>query len=435
MMSRAEPTPIPRRTFLRGATGVLALPLLESLVGARAIEAIRPRMVWVGFNFGVTRGWYPQDKKRKGFDPGPALKALESHLPDLSLVRDTYNPRGTNPHYGTTTFLTCADLYGTPGRAFHNTVSCDQIAAQHLGADTRYASLQLSSPSTCIQGSGGWGPGLSLAWNERGYPVPAITRPIDLFQRLFGDGKTTVAERRFELRRKKSMLDSLASELRRVEGTLTREDREKLQQYAESIRDIERQLAKDVDWVEHPFPEAKDSAPPVEIPSGSSAELNAFYDLMAIALEVGATRVITYRQACEGILKEIGYPSHSHGLNHGDGDPNLRFGTDRDRVRLLAFGRFLERLKSIREADGQTLLHHSVVSFGSEISTEHMMRDLPVLVAGQGGGTLRSGQQLRFQKSMRLSNLWLTLLRATGCPVDSFSNSTRELQDLLVRGQ
>ncbi|MFT7678553.1 MAG: hypothetical protein ACI8QC_002546 [Planctomycetota bacterium] len=422
--------PPSRRAFLHGSSALLALPLLESLGGEALARSVPKRGVWLGFSFGVSPHWYPEDSAEQTAQLSPSLDLLNDYADDISIVRDLASRHASNPHYGTTTLLTGGDIYGTPGSQLSNSISCDQIAAKHLGQPTRFSSLCLSSPKSCSQGSGGWGPGLSLSWTARGNPIPAITKPILLFERLFGDGKTKVEQRIYELKRKRSMLDSLVDQLRKVGRQLTSEDRERLDQYLHSIREVELQLVKEKEWVRKPYPARPASIPKPAYKPGSSAELDVMYHLMALAMQMDSTRVLTYRQASEGILQEIGFSSHGHALNHNRGDSNHKLADQRDQLCLSAFGRFLGRLRTIKEADGKSLLHHSLVTYSSEISVGHGMRDLPIVVAGRAGGSVRTGQHLRTPKGGPLSCLWLTQLQALGCPVDSFADGKRTLAAL-----
>jgi hypothetical protein len=421
-----------RRSFLRSATACIALPLLESLGALPGQNATPKRAVWLGFSFGVAPTWFPQAGPLRAESLGSALPLLEQHLDNISIVRDLYVGKPSDSHYGTTTFLTCADIFGTPGKAFANAVSCDQIAAETLGTDVRNASLTVSSPRSCVPASGGWGPGLSLSWSRRGNPVPAWTRPIDIYHQLFGGGDSTAEDRIRELGRSQSVLDSLRTQIQGVRRKLTADDRVKLEQYVDSIREIELQLVKEREWVDVPHQQPVGSPPEGNPQAGSSKELDLMYTMMALALQVDETRVITYRQASEGILREIGYRSHGHGLNHGQGDPQHTLASARDRAQMTCFARFLDRLESIQEADGRSLLHHSLVTYGSGIRTVHDLRDLPILIAGRAGGAIRQGQHVRYPKRAKLASLWRTQLRALGCDTAGFHDHEPLLGELLA---
>lgn len=416
-----------RRTFLASSAAFLALPKMESLAGEKAARADDKKLVYLGFNFGCSPNWWDGDTRDFIFKK---LKVLGNHQQDVSVLRNFDASSAGNPHWGTSTLLTCHNVFGTPGKYFQNAISCDQIAAQQFGQDYRYPSIVLSSPDSTGTGNGGWGPGHSLAWNDRGDAIPAITSPLDFYFALFGGGAISREEQIYRLNQKKSMMDSLVDDIKRLNGQLIREDREKMDQYVSSIRQIEQDLVRAEKWMGVPFPEATVDQPDADIASGSPEELDLMYSLITAALQNGSTRVITYRQSTDGILRKLGFASESHSLNHLRGDSDLKLNDGRDKIRLQALGRFFDRLKEVNEANGHTLFDNTISSFACNIAHEHRVKDIPVVLAGGG---LKHGQTIHNKTRTRKSaDIWLTTLLAAGCEVDGFAHSKDAVNELLA---
>ncbi|MEM7013902.1 MAG: DUF1552 domain-containing protein [Verrucomicrobiota bacterium] len=416
---------IKRRTFLASSAAVMALPQMESLAGESAASASAKKLVYLGFNFGCSPNWWDEDTHKYIFGK---LKVLKEHQEDISILRNFDASSAGNPHWGTSTLLTCHNVHGTPGKSFQNAISCDQVAAAEIGQDHRYPSMVLSSPSSSGTGGGGWGPGHSLSWNERGDAIPAITTPLDLYFALFGGGGITREEQIYRLKQKKSMMDLLLDDIKRLNRELIAEDREKMEQYVSSIRQIELDIVRAEKWMDTPFPEATVEKPGANIPSGSPEELDLMYSLMTAALQNGSTRVITYRQSTDGILRKLGFASESHSLNHLRGDESLKLNDGRDKIRLEALGKFFDRMKEVKEANGKTLFDNTISSFACNIAQEHRVKDIPVVLAGGG---LKHGQVIHNRERTRKSaDIWLTTLATAGCNVESFADSQGAISEI-----
>ena len=415
-----------RRTFLASSAAFMALPKMESLAGESAASDNDKKLVYLGFNFGCSPNWWDGDTNEYIFKK---LKVLKNHQQDISILRNFDASSAGNPHWGTSTLLTCHNVHGTPGKSFLNAISCDQIAANTFGQELRYSSLVLSSPDSAGSGGGGWGPGHSLSWNERGDAIPAMTSPLDFYFALFGGGAVSREEQFYRLKQKKSMMDSLLSDIQRLNKQLIQEDREKMEQYVSSVRQIEQDIVRAEKWMDTPFPKASVEKPAADIASGSPEELEIMYSLIIAALQSGSTRVITYRQSTDGILRKLGFASESHGLNHLRGDNDLKLNDDRDKIRLQALGKFFDRLKEVKEANGKTLFDNTISHFACNIAQEHRVKDIPVVLAGGG---LKHGQTIHNKtRSRKSSDIWLTTLRAAGCKVDQFADSQGVVSELL----
>ena len=420
-------TQIHRRNFLASSAAFMALPKMESLAGESAASRNEKKLVYLGFNFGCSPNWWDEDTHEYIFKK---LKVLKDHENEVSILRNFDASSAGNAHWGTSTLLTCHNVHSTPGKSFQNAISCDQIAAKAFGQEYRYPSIVLSSPNSSGSGDGGWGPGHSLSWNDRGDAIPAITSPQDLYFALFGGGAISREELFYRLNQKKSMMDSLLEDIKSLNKQLIKEDREKMDQYVSSIRQIEQDIVRAKKWMDTPFPKATVEKPDPNIPSGSPEELDLMYSLITAALQSGSTRVITYRQSTDGILRKLGFASESHSLNHLRGDENLKLNDGRDKIRLQSLGKFFDRLKQVKEANGKSLFENTITHFACNIAQEHRVKDIPVVLAGGG---LQHGQVIQDKsKNRKSSDIWLTTLQAAGCKVEQFADSKGVVKELLV---
>ena len=428
-------TPLNRRHFLRSSTALIALPFLESLgfrrfASAATMVAPPKRMIFLAFGWGVTREtWFP-DVKQTGadYELPQGLAPLARHKKDITIVQGTSNKFTNEAHWGSTFWLTGANRYAEPGQSFHNSISADQVAAAQLGKDTRFASLQLGTPDAKEQGHG---PGLSLAWDERGKPVAGYDTPIMAFHRLFSAEDTPLAQRQRMIEEKRSVLDALDTDLNRVKRGLSRDDTDKLDEYAQSIRDIETRLGKDEQWLAIPKPKTSLLEPKAGL--AGRAEINLMYDLMIAAMQTDTTRVMTYRQPVNTVLKDIGVPYTGHDLSHyerSQGD-RMEFSQKRDEAQSKLLAGFLDKLKATKETDGTSLFDNAVLAFGSNISSVHFLNNCPTVLAGGGAG-IKLGQHLVLSKDTPLCNVWLTLLHGLGVKAERHGDSTGVAKELIA---
>jgi hypothetical protein len=423
-----------RRQFLRSSTACIALPFLESL-GFRRFATAAPnlthpkRLIFLAFGWGVTREtWFPSTQQTGSiFELPPGLAPLSRHKGDITIVQGCSNKFSNEAHWGSTFWLTGANRYAEPGRSFCNSISADQVAAKHVGQDTRFASLQLGTPDA---GSQGHGPGLSLAWDERGKPLASFDNPVVTFHKLFSAEDIPLARSQFMLAEKRSILDALTQDLARVKVGLSRDDTEKLEEYAQSIRDLETRLSKDEQWIGKPKPKTTLSEPRQGL-SGRD-EINAMYELMIAAMRTDTTRVLTYRQPVDSLLKSIDVPYTGHDLSHyerSQGD-RMEFSKKKDAAQSGLLAGFIDKLKAAKEPDGTSLFDHSVLVFGSNISSVHFLNNCPTLLAGGGAG-IKLGNHLVLPKDTPLCNVWLTLLHGMGIPAVRHGDSTGIVGELL----
>ena len=278
-----------RRRFLSAAGTMLALPAFESLLTHRRLasgaESAGPRpkrVVFLGFGYGVTNEtWFPDiNQTGAGYALPEGLKPLERHKSDFTVIQGLTNQYNNEAHWGSTFWLTGANRYSQPGQSFHNSISADQVAAAFLGADTRFSSIQLGSEDVVTSGHG---PGLSLAWDARGKPISGQDNPVSAFHRMFSADSLPLEQRQAKLAQRRSVLDAVLSDAKRVERGLNRNDADKLDEYFQSIRDIEVRLSKEEQWLSIPKP----GAPIPEPQSGLAGrdEIKMMYDLIVAAFK------------------------------------------------------------------------------------------------------------------------------------------------------
>lgn len=420
-----------RRSFLRGTGSLIALPVLESL-GYKSFAAEKnhlppKRMVFLSFGWGVTsETWFPDLKvSGKDYKLPPGLAPLKRHKNDITVIQGLTNKFNNEPHWGSTFWLTGANRYSKPGQNLSNSISADQVAASYLGKDTRYSSIQLNS----FDRDGGHGPGLSLAWDVRGKPIAGWNNPTIAFHRLFSDDKTPLSERMAMLNRKKSILDSARLDAKSVKRGLTQNDIDKLDEYLQSIRDIEIRLSKDERWLS--IPKVK---PPITEPRtglNGKEEIKVFYDLIVAALQTDSTRVITYRQPVNSLLNSLGLNIAAHDMSHYSPGERMEKSQKRDTAQSELLAGLIDKLKKVKEPDGSSLFDHTSLVYGSNIRSIHFLDNPPTLLAG-GGANIKLGEHIVLPEGTPLCNVWLTLLQGSGVKVNSHGDSTGIVKELLT---
>ncbi|MEM1293810.1 MAG: DUF1552 domain-containing protein [Verrucomicrobiota bacterium] len=430
----SDPNPSTRRRFLRSSSALIALPFLESLGFRRyASAAVAPappkRFVFLGMGFGVTKqSWYPDQK-----DTGAAYKLpeglapLAKHRGDLTIIQNLANQYNNEAHWGSTFWLTGANRYAEPGQSFHNTVSVDQVAAEQLGSDTRFASVQLTYKGG---DNSGHGPGLSLAWNRQGKPVSALNTPVAAFHKLFSDDSTPLEQRQADLLKQRSILDTVLQDAKTTRRGLTQTDQDKLDEYFQSIREIEQRLEKEKEWLEVPKRVPNPALVEPDKSLQGVEEVKMMYDLMIAALQVDTTRVFTYRQPLDTLIRSMGATISAHNMSHYEPGTRMDVSQQRDLKQSELFAHFLDRLKAIKEADGSSLFDHTTVTLGSNIHSIHYLTNCPTIVSGGGAG-IDHGRHILAPAKTPLCNLWLTLLNGSGIQADAHGDSTGRLDSLL----
>ncbi|WDE98945.1 DUF1552 domain-containing protein [Lentisphaera profundi] len=418
-----------RRTMLKAGFTALALPFMESLAMGKSANTVAPkRFLFIGCGYGFSKKNFFPTKAGKFSKIGltPGLKPLERHKDDITMVSNLTNLGARNPHAGSTTYLTGADVGGTRGRKFINGISLDQVIAQKIGQDTRFASLSLSGEG---EGNDGHGPGLSLSWSDKGHPIPGIKNPLALYHELFGQSKESNAEREYRLSQKRSILDAVVADLKYSRRKLSKTDQDKLEDYLQSIRQIEQTISREVQWADT----AKAKAP-LQKPGATMDGLQSLMTLqrlMVAAFQTDSTRVITYKQPVSPLLAswEINVGAHtlSHQNHSHQGASNLK-----DFKSMELFSGLIDLFKNTQDLNGKSLFDSTLISYGTNIRQTHSLRGCPAIYTGGAASKLKTGEHIILpEEDTPLANYWLTLCQQSGVEMDSFSHSTGTLNKLI----
>jgi Protein of unknown function (DUF1552) len=436
---------IPRRTFLRGAGATLALPLLDGMIPAFAssAEVATKAPVRLGIVY-VPNGMWPMDQwtpRTEGadFKLSPTLEPL-ARFRDRILVLTglSQNPaKGRSDHsFAFATFLTCVHPKGDQVG-----ISFDQIAAEQIGKTNQLSSLEVALfPSDLVGKCEG---GLScdlistLCWRNATTPLPMEKRPRAVFERLFGDSESTDStERLKQIRQKRSILDSMVAEVASLAKELGADDRTKIDQYLQAVRDVERRIEIAEEQSNRETPQF---AKPMGIPSSFEQYSKLMMDLQVLAYQTDLTRITTISLGREGPVgtrtyPDIGIAEGHHTLSHHQGNPaTIAKLAQINAFNTKIFAYYLEKLQSVSDGDG-TLLDHIVLLYGSGLSdgNSHSHDDLPLLLAGGAGGQLKGGRHIVYKSGTAMANLHLTIMEKLGMPMEKFGDSDGKLNLLSV---
>lgn len=414
-----------RRTFLRAAGVSLALPHLDALTPAQNAAATPRRMVCVCAPLGLhAANLFPQTAGRD-YQLTPYLDVLREFRNDFTVISGLAHPAVGSSHDSIYSFLTAAP-HPEIRAGFRNSISLDQFAATHIGGETRFPSLALSCE------------GFSLSWTRSGAIVPSDSFPSSVFARLFLDGRPDeVQAQARRLRDGRSILDVVGEQARTIQPRLGVADREKLDEYFTSVRELERGLARSEAWSQRPRPRV-DVPPPQNNnnPADVVGKARLMFDLIHLALQTDSTRLITLLLLGTSLVPPIpGVNLGHHDLSHHGQDPSkiaqLR-AVELEKMRTLRA--FLAKLQQTREQESN-LLDRTTVFFSSNLgnASSHSTRNLPVIVAGGG---YRHGQHLAFDSvnPPPLSNLYVTMLQRLGIRAERFGSSTGTLRGLDIAG-
>jgi len=441
-------TAIPRRTFLRGIGTTLALPLLDAMTPAMAAPdkpAKRLSIVYIP-NGRIMQQWMP---KAEGTDfELPLLlqpfAPFRNHLLVVSGLCLNIAKAWPGEEVGVHerpcgAYLTGVHPKWTDGADIQNGISLDQIIAREFGKHTQLASLEVGLDSAGILGAceKGWSCAYvnTLSWRTPTTPTPMENDPRKVFERLFGDaGSTDSAERRSILRRNNSILDSVSEATAGVLRGLGPNDRTKISEYLDSVRDIERRIQIGEQQTSRELPSLER---PAGVPATFQEHARLMYDLLVLAFQTDLTRMTTFmvgREKTERTYPEIGVPDGHHPLTHHGWDPQkIEKVVQIEALQSKMFAYYLEKLRSTPDGDG-SLLDHSIITYGGGISegNGHSVVDLPLVLAGGGSGELKGGRHIRYPQNTPLANLQLTLLDKLGIPVENFGDSNGKLDLLAV---
>jgi hypothetical protein len=438
-------TVLPRRTFLRGLGATIALPLLDAMVPAMTAVAKtaadpvrRLSFVYMPMGCDLPR-WTPPGTDGKLTELSPILQPLAAHVDRVTVLS---NMELKNAYPGThatsnSSFLSAAKAKWTESTDYYLGTTVDQVAAKQIGQQTLLPSLELSMDlmQTVGQCDNGYACVYqnNLSWSSPTTPLPSEAHPRIVFERLFGEGGSA-ADRRAALQRRASLLDSVRGDVTRLQSRLGAEDRARIGQYLETIREVERRIQQaEAATLDGPLP---DLDRPVGVPAGYTDHAKLMLDLQVLALQGDVTRIMTFqlaRETSNRTYTEIGVPDPHHPLTHHGNDPGKVARMAKiNAFHVSLFAYYLEKLKTTPEGDG-SLLDHGLFVYGSGMGDPniHNHVNLPILVAGGAAGRVKGGRHLRYSQPTPLANLHLTLLERVGVRVDAFADSNGKIDELL----
>jgi len=457
-------THLSRRTMLKGLGACVALPFLEAMTPPnisveRFMETNRPQRLSVFyFPNGVRTDYWTPKGWGSEFELSPILKPLSSFKKDMlilgGLKNNLVDVRGTDGHYSKTApFLSCMAITKTTGSNIStNGVSMDQVVANHHGKKTRFASLEygLDPVKGGVDELVGYTRlyGASISWESPTRPRPKEINPRFAFDRLFRNvlpNKTSKTEDPW----KKSVLDLVLEDAKRLNRKLGASDQNKMTEYLESVRAVEKRIETPQDLRDFKAkitPDLQKELVRLDVRLQDYAELTGgvditekvrlMMDINALALWSDASRVTSFMFGNSVSNRNFsfldGVEGSHHSISHHRSHP--------DRIEMYGkinvwhseqFAYFLEKLASIQEGE-HSLLDNSMVLYGSSLrdGDKHQASNLPILIAGNGGGRLKTGQNLNFEDKTPLANLYLTMLKSMNVPIEQFGDSTGELQKI-----
>jgi len=446
-----------RRRFLRGLGVTLALPALDSILPLHALAAgAAPattssgaplRMAFLYVPNGVNKSMWKPVGVGEDYELNKSMQALDPHRGELQFITKLEQkngwagPDGAGDHArACASILTGARPKKTAGADIRLGVSVDQLAARHLGDQTRFASLELSCDG--VRKSGSCDSGYScayqfnLSWRSETTPVAPESNPRLVFERLFGSGKPGERQKIFDQRiaQQKSILDFVSADAKNLQRQLGRNDQQKLDEYLTGVREIESRIQRAERFRELPNPGV--DAPAAGVPSKYEDHIRLMGDMLVLAFQTDSTRVATFLLAHDGSnrsFKEEGVSDGHHNLSHHQSDPEKLekiAKIDQFYVRQLAW--FLKRMRETKDRDGKSLLDNSMIVYCSGLGdgNAHSHNDLPVILAGRAGGAFHPGRHFDPGTGTPMNNLYVTMLNTMGVKVDSFGDSTGMLKNV-----
>jgi hypothetical protein len=423
------PMTLSRRTLLRAAGVSLALPWLEALTPRRAYgaETARPRrrMVCINTPLGLHPAFFFPEKEGREYELSPYLDVLKDYRNDFTVMSGLSHPDVGPTHDSGYSYLTGAP-YPERRAGFRNSISLDQFAAETFHGQTRFSTLALS-----CEGSG-------LSWTRSGAAVPTYDFPSSVFAALFLEGSPDEVQAQIQrLRNGRSILDSVRDPTKKMQADLGANDRDKLDEYLTSIRELEQRLAEDEEWAKKPKPRVN-VKPPQNVTNSADVigKSRVWFDLIHLALQTDSTRLITLQLLGTSSVPPVpGVTYGHHDLSHHGKDPGKIEQLKKIELEEMKCLRdFLAKLKETKE-EGVSLLDRSMVFFGSNLgnAATHAVKNMPILLAGGG---FKHGQHLAFdqQKGPPLCNLYVTMLQRLGIEADKFGSSTGTLSGLEMVG-
>ena len=415
--------PLSRRTVLRGAGVALSLPWLDAMMPAfGASTPARPkRFIGVSLSLGLHNPYLVPEGTGKNYKPSPYLKSIQDLRDDFTIVSGSSHPGVSGGHTAEgSIFSACPNSRGATSR---NTISIDQLFAKHLGHETRFPSLVLNT-----------GNERSPSYTENGAMIPAMTDPKKLFTKLFVDDSPEAKKGQAELvRGGQSVLDIVGAEAKALQREVGAGDRDKLDAWFTSVRELEQRLEADEEWIHRPKPKVKAQIEPGD--RNNAADLKrAMLDVVFLALQTDSTRFVTLHCTGNTVKALEGVDESYHGLSHhGRDEEKLEQLAIVEKAMIDTWGDFLRKLKESQQAEGN-LLDDTMVLLTSNLgnASSHDNKNMPVLFAGGG---FEHGQHLAFDQKNNypLPNLYLSAIHQAGLEFERFATSSGEMTGLSSR--
>lgn len=438
-----------RRTFLRSAGALMALPALESVgfkaFAATPVAATPTRMAFLYIPNGVNTKQWMVTGEGANYELSPSLQALGGLRNDFSLISNLSHQKARSNGDGggdharaTATYLTGCQAKKTAGSDIRIGQSVDQIVADHIGDQTRLPSLELSTDGE--RSSGRCDSGYScayqfnLSWKTETMPMAPEMDPRLVFERMFGVGSAGGSAAEMNKRRlyQKSILDFVMSDAKSLQRQISTADNRKLDEYFSSVRDIEQRIEKSERLkVEIP----KGVKPPSDFPVSTQEHIRVMFDLLLLSFQTDVTRVATFMLAHDGSNRsfpEIGVPDSHHNLSHHQNNPEMLAKIAKiDQFYIQQFAYFLQKMKDTKDGNSN-LLDTSMIVYGGGISdgNSHSHDKLPVIVAGRGNGTLNPGRHIVLPEATPMTNLYLGMMERMGIKGEKVGDSTGVLQGI-----
>jgi hypothetical protein len=429
-----------RRTVLKGVGATCFLPLLECMGNSKLGSEAPKRLCYLYIPNGVTLpkedspereewGWFPMGEG-KDYTFTPVGSCFEPYREKISVIGGLSHPysRKLLGHIAGDTWLTGGDLRVT----YKNSVSVDQVAAEHLAKHTRYPSMVLSTDG----GVGYKSRSTTLSFDRSGKAIPAMNKQRDIFERFFSSGGD-VEERRKSLVRGKKIVDLVLDDSRRLQRRLGKNDQRRMDEFLSSLSSVEEQVQRNERWLDVPLSPFDASHVDFDVAAKNDPEayLNSMFDLIVLAFKIDLTRVVSFQMAREDGMgvsdgfpnKAVGVKAGHHKLSHDKGKDRWKNWGTYDQWLNQRVAGFLEKMSSTTDEFGP-LLDNTLVLYGSACSNSHNARNYPLLLAGGERFGVHHGEYTVFdEKRERACNLFLSMLRAVDVPVPSFGDSTGPL--------
>jgi Protein of unknown function (DUF1552) len=433
-----------RRTFIRGIGATLALPFLDAMVpalsgGTAAVPVQRLGFIYIPMGANIAK-WTPPGEG-KLVELSPILDSMTPFRKLMTVVtnlelKNAYAKADGNHATANCTFMSCVRAKPTESSDYFLGTTVDQVAAQKIGRSTPLPSLELSMDLIAQVGNCDNGYACAyqndLSWSSPTTPLPAEADPRVVFERLFGDGGS-IADRKAELRKNHSILDSVTEDLARLQRQVGAADSASIDQYLNSVREVERRIQQAEQKIaDSPLP---DLERPATVPAEWEDHVKLMFDLQVLALQADITRVITFQLAREASTRtypQIGVPEAHHPVSHHQEEPEKLAKLAKINayhVSLISY--FVNKLHATQDGDG-SLLDHSLYMVGSGMGnpSSHDHSNLPAFVVGGGAGKHKGEQHIKYLEPTPLANLYLTLLHRMGVEADTFGDSTGTIEQL-----